>query len=109
MPSASATQVPLTTTQNKRRRGQKQTLQAFLKKPEPTFHDHWVPNWVTCRVHRHDCNCPAYKGFSIHRIQLITLKCTACHYYWMGEPRAICDNTDVSRGVQPNNPCSKPR
>src|SRR5258708_34268906 len=79
MPSASATQVPLTTTQNKRRRGQKQTLQAFLKKPEPTFHDHWVPNWATCKCHRHDCNCPAYKGFSIHRIQLITLKCTVCH------------------------------
>src|SRR5258708_39950928 len=79
MPSASATQVPTTTTRNKRSQGQKQTLQAFHQKPDPVFHDHWAPNWLTCHVHRHDCNCPAYKGFSIRCIQLTTRECTACH------------------------------
>src|SRR5258708_8099115 len=79
MPNTSPTEIPLTELRNKHHRGQKQTLQQFHEKSEPVFHNHSMPNWATCHIHHHNCNCPAYKGFSIHKIQLITLKCTVCH------------------------------
>src|SRR5260370_41010985 len=69
---------PSTPTKYQRHRGQKHTSKLVPKKPEPELHDHIVHNWATCPFHHVNSTCPAFKGFCIRKIQLITLKCIAC-------------------------------